>query len=423
MTIPRIPSRRSFLVFGAGACSTTIGFRLKQKSTSTAYGALWRTVQGDAAHTGYCRSGRTARIDGHVVWKVDLGGKIEAAPVVADGAAVTATADGRIAAFELDGGTKRWERRGSVAISAAPAVDSDAVYVQLTEGSMHALDLRTGETLWRTGLEVSPSGISGSVLVDGTLFISDGVVYAIDVVAGDVRWEVDPRTGDPSGPAVSDGRVFLADTAIAEALDAEDGTQIWTTEFGTRVWGPPTVGDDVYLPLGPPNVIGAFSKTTGDRKWTVSITDEPTDTFAAAPVVTEETVIAADRDGAVAAVSQTDGSVRWRHSVDGLLDHHPVACGDTVYLPTTEGVVALSMTSGEEQWRTRVGEIPKSPALAGDRLLVTTSDGHLVALGTESGFLDRWGLELGMGLGAGLTGLGGYAACRRHRNRRTQSEH
>ena len=87
-----------------------------------------------------------------------------------------------------------------------------------------------------------------------------------------------------------------------------------------------------------------------------------------------------------------------------------------MYVPTEEAVVALSMATGEVQWRTDVGESPSSPALVDGRLLVTTRDGKLVALGFDRGVLDGWGTEIMAGLGTGLAGLGGYAAYRRLRD-------
>lgn len=389
-----------------------LGSVLSARKTRAAQSAVWPTVQGNAARTGYCHSEEAADIEGGVVWKAKVSNEIKTPAVVSNGVVVVATTDGRVAAFDLKNGEKRWERNGTSRIERAPTVDHNTVYVYLEEGWMHGLDLRTGETRWRTDLGNDLLGVSRSVVVDGILYISAGVTYAMDTSSGEIRWQVDPETGDPRrGFAVHDGRIFMGGTAYAEALDAEDGQQVWTADIGTRVWGLATSSDDVYISIGPPNEVKAFSTETGDRQWTFSITEEERNILVASPIVMDETIVAADWDCNVAAASKADGSVQWRYSVDGKLLHHPVACGDRVYLPTDQEVVALSMSSGEVQWRTQVGKTPRSPALAGDRLLVTTQDGTLHAIGSESGLLDRWETELGVGT-AGLLGLGGYGAYR-----------
>lgn len=383
---------------------------LNQKVRDTGR-AVWPTVQGNAARTGYCQASPTANIDGGVIWKANVGAEIRASPIVTGDVVIVATIDGRVTAFELVDGTKRWERRGNGNIWAEPTADSEAVYANLNEESIHALDVQNGETRWQTDLDASLNTKSGLLLAGDTLYASDGYMYAIDTATGDRQWQVNPDTGAPYGFSVGEERIILASTGIVEALDKQNGQQDWATELESRVWGPPTIGEKVYLPLGPPNVIGAFSRDTGDLQWQFTITEEAVDVISLAPILTDKLLIAADRDSNIVAVAKTDGSIEWRYSVDGLLDHHPVACENTVYLPTDRGLVGLSMSSGEVKWRTEVGKFPTSPAISGDRLIVTTRDGQVIALGSERDALDRWGTELGVGA-AGLLGLGGYGAYR-----------
>lgn len=379
---------------------------------------VWPTAQGNAARTGYCHSDESAEIDGGVVWEAEVSAKIKTPAVVSNGAVVVATTDGLVAAFNLKNGEKRWEHNGTAGIERSPTVDHDTVYVYLEEGWMHALDLRTGETRWRTDLKNDLHGVSSSAIVDGVLYIGSGVTYAIDAASGEIHWKVVSDTGNPTGLAVNDGRVFMGSTGTAEALNAEDGRQLWKAEIETRIWGLATIGGDVYYSYGPPNVVAAFSRETGNRRWLFSITEEPHDVIVAGPIVIGDTIVAVDRNNNVAAADRADGSVRWRYSVDGKLDHHPVACQDRVYLPTDKGVVALSMSTGNVQWRTEVGELPTSPAIASDRLIVTTRNGRVLALGAEQRLLDRWGTELGAGA-AGLIGLGGYGVYRYLQSRQT----
>lgn len=403
---PGSPSHLTRRELSKAFVGSSIGGVLPRVNSRDEGRAVWQTFHGDAAHTGYCQGGDDP-ISGDVLWDDDLDEEIRASPVVADGAMVVATTDGRVVAFELDDGTKRWERQGSNDIKWTPAVDSKSVYVYLNEGEMHALDVRTGESRWRLGFEVTPLEIDRSVLVDDVLYIGTPYVWAIDTASGNILWKATPEEQAPTGLAVSDDRVFIASRGVAEALDVADGSQIWRSEYEEAMWSPLTIGDDIYLPLAPPAEIWALSTETGELRWKTQITKEPRESIATSPIVTDEGIIAADHKGTVAALSDDDGSVQWRYSLDGDMDDHPVACGETLYIPTDGDMVALSTSTGEVQWRTEVGELPNSPAIVGDRLLVTTEGGRVLALGSERGFLERWGAELGAGT-AGLLGLGGY---------------
>lgn len=382
--------------------------------------AVWQTFHGDAAHTGYCQDGYDP-ISDDVLWDKDLDEEIRATPIIADGIVVIATTDGRVVAFELEDGTKRWERDGNNDIIWTPAADSETIYVYLNEGEMHALNLRTGESRWRLRFENAPFEVDGSVLVDDILYISTVYVWAIDTRSGDVLWKITPEEHDPTGLAVEDDRLFIASRGVAEALDVANGSQIWRSEYREVMWSPLTVGDNIYLPIGGPPEIWALSTETGEFRWKTMIAEEPRESLATSPIVTDERIIAADHKGTVAGLSEDDGILQWRYSLDSDLDDHPVACGETVYIPTDGDIVALSTSTGEVQWRTEVGELPNSPAIVGDRLLVTTEGGQVLALGSERGFLQRWRTELGAGA-TGLLGLGGYGAYRHLRSERSPNQ-
>lgn len=416
-------SRREF---NAGVATGAIGFFTSEERSQPIDSALWSTVQGNAAHTGHCGTTNDRSVHGGAYWEVDVGGEMAASPVVADDAVFVATSDGDVAAFELADGTRRWKREGTTRIHQTPAVDSEAVYVSLNAGKLSALDVRTGTIRWETALDAELSENNGPVVVDETVYACDvtGYVYAIDTASGEIRWRVDPELVASAGKmAVSDGRVVIVSDLFIGALDAADGRRMWRTEIGSAIWGPPTIAGNVYVPLGPDSTVAAFSIENGDLKWAFTTIDESTSSKGGppsprSPIVKDETVIVADTAGTVLAAERADGSERWRRSITEQLVHHPVACGETVYLPTEEHLVALSMSTGEIRWRYRVGEKPTSPAFAGDRLLVSTTAGRLLALGRKRSFLERWGGLLGAGIGTGLVGLGGYTAYRALRNGR-----
>jgi len=74
-------------------------------------------------------------------------------------------------------------------------------------------------------------------------------VYALDAGDGTELWSFETNGGVSSSPTVADGAVFVGahdnvqeDTNVY-ALDASDGTELWSFETGDEVWSSPTVVD------------------------------------------------------------------------------------------------------------------------------------------------------------------------------------
>src|SRR4029078_10847045 len=62
------------------------------------------------------------------------------------------------------------------------------------------------------------------------------------------RWRFDGLSAVTSTPAVVDGAVYLGDwSGVFHALDASDGTEIWSRKLGRQITPSPLVaGDRVY---------------------------------------------------------------------------------------------------------------------------------------------------------------------------------
>jgi len=122
------------------------------------------------------------------------------------------------------------------------------------------------------------------------------------------------------------------------------------------------------------------------------------------PVVTDDRVFAAARDGDVAAFDKQTGDRQW--SVDlsdqpeneekrsARLSGGLTAFYGKLFLGSENGVVyALNAENGEVLWQTTVpGEVVASPAVEDGRVVVLTTSGRLVALDTDEGKL-QWTLS------------------------------
>jgi outer membrane protein assembly factor BamB len=121
--------------------------------------------------------------------------------------------------FALDSATgdEQWRFSSPVGVQEqlnVGALAGGVVYVGSFDDNMYGLDAGYGHPVWATPFVTQ--GQIGSVAgyVDGTLYLpsSDQHIYAIDTVTGRQRSAPFEVVGQPSGPAIVDGRLFVATT-------------------------------------------------------------------------------------------------------------------------------------------------------------------------------------------------------------------
>ncbi len=112
------------------------------------------------------------------------------------------------------------------------------------------------------------------------------------------------------------------------------------------------------------------------------------------PAVTASTVYAADRLGLVEARSRQDGALLWSVDTELDLSAGPVVAGDKLLLGTTNAeLVALGLADGALQWKSALtSEILALPRASRNLVVARTSDGRLAGLDLNSGGL-KWSHE------------------------------
>jgi outer membrane protein assembly factor BamB len=117
--------------------------------------------------------------DGKEKWHKELPGGVVSCVALADGLAVATATDGKIRAFDLNTGDRRWVYSGKFPFFAPPAVAAGVVYAADLKGVVHALSLADGtQARWTLDLgtdpEVKAPGMvyGGPVLQGGRLFVT-----------------------------------------------------------------------------------------------------------------------------------------------------------------------------------------------------------------------------------------------------------
>jgi len=204
----------------------------------------------------------------------------------------------------------------------------------------------------------------------------------------------DGATADASSPTVAGDQVYLTTGAGVFALALRDGTERWrvsdltpattasTTGTGDEL-APPVVGDGrVYLATDAGVV--ALHTDDGSTAW------RATDAAATGvPSTSGDTLLVPTADG-LAGIGVSDGRRRWTTDVDATL---PAVVDETVVVAGDE-TVALDATTGDRRWSAPV-RTETHPVAVDGTVYLGTYEG-IVALDLDDG-RERWRVDRGSG--------------------------
>lgn len=351
--------------------------------------------------------------------------------------------------------TVAW-RRGAGAGSSrtrqvmAPVVaDNGRVFVLDGESTVSALDSGTGAQAWKVSIKpderegggggwlgfggggTTGGGFGGGVAVGGgKVFVASGyrVVTALDQATGAVVWTTPVDVPIHGAPTVSGSRVFVVDVENQiQAFDTATGRQDWSYRGIPeparimRASSPAVTGDTVIAPFSSGEVV-ALRASTGQAVWQsvlsrtsrTSALSEIRD-IAGRPVVSRGTVYAVSHSGMLSALDIRTGQPKWAPlPIAGV--NAPLPVGDVVYVVSKDGeLTVINRDTGQIYWTRDLNEgrvrqeggyfglwdrtvRPEwsGPLLASNRLVLTNSDGELVAFDPKTG-AQTASLKLGAG--------------------------
>jgi outer membrane protein assembly factor BamB len=261
----------------------------EQAQLSGAGGYVWGLAHDKGVVYAHGGNSLTAHKVGlGLLWKYNMDDLAWGTPAVADGMVYSGSWDGRLHAVRLDG-TPAWISSEFYFFAAEPVVADGVVYAVAGE-KLVALDAATGTVLWTTTAGNGANLVSPVSVEDGRIYAGTAwgaMVCAFDVSQGTELWST-PFGGHPTPPTTLGGRVYAATEHGAgdgylRALDAKDGTLLWTSavpvgrggdavsraafDMGGFIYGAgKPVSDNVFVTSQNGNGY-AFSRATGQLAW------------------------------------------------------------------------------------------------------------------------------------------------------------
>lgn len=335
--------------------------------------ASWTHRNGDADHNSSQPALGAALTQ---IFAVDIGegdskgARITADPIVANGIVYTLDARSHVTATTT-GGAPVWSAdvtpptdTRSDASGGGLAFGSGRLFVSTGYGTLAALDPATGGVIWVQELD-APGTSAPTVLGDLAYVVSrDSRAWAIDVTNGRIRYQL---SGIPSttsfaggaGPAVTDDlAVFPFSSGEVMAVFPQGGIQRWSSVIS---------GDR------PGQAVGDLSDIGGD------------------PVIDGDRVYVGNFSGVTVALDAASGERIWTAGEGAAGPVWPA--GNSVFMVNDlNELVRLDSETGEPIWRVALPDFVKTgsflrkgrtvyahfgPIMAGNRLVVASSDGQL----------------------------------------------
>jgi outer membrane protein assembly factor BamB len=246
----------------------------------------------------------------------------------------------------------------------------------------------------------------------------DSTGQAIEAAAaatGAIRWRYTPSTGGLACrlPTLANGVFYLSIGNTFHAVRASDGQQLWTASIeGRLVQGTPAVAQGVIYATTTTGVF-ALHATDGSQLWHKSwnsiagatSASATLTSFSAAQVANNIVYVAvtlsaggtsAVQETTVSALDASDGTLRWRQTVEGPGVSSLTVVDGIVYVvlgaaippvgPQT-AVYALTMTNGTIRWKHALDQAVTTLTVAEGAVYLRSIALGLVALDAAAGTL------------------------------------
>lgn len=318
------------------------------------------------------------------VWRVSVGQgasrkhRIYADPVVSGGRVYAMDSRARVTAVST-GGQSLWSRdltppadRVDDASGGGLAVAGGRLYATTGFGEVVSLDAASGAPVWRQDLDAAALG-APTILGDTVFVVSrDSRGWALNASNGRVLWEV---TGVSGTSGIDGGAAPAADGGLTY-FPMSSGELVAVQRDGTRSWTTPVVGGRAGRAYA-----AAIDDITGD------------------PVLIGGTVYVGNPGGRTMAIEAATGETLWT-AREGAMSPPVVVGGSVFVVSDANELVRLDARTGARVWgvqlplfttdrlrRRKAVYAHYGPVLAGGRLIVASSDGHLRSFDPTTGNL------------------------------------
>lgn len=308
-----------------------------------------------------------------------------------------------IVAINLSNGTERWrypaEADPKITFYATPALAEDgSLIVGGYDNTLYSINTANGQAA-RIFEGADGRYIGGPLVVKDLVYApsADHFLYAVDL-KGKPVWDFE--TGEPlwARPATDPDCNCIYLTSMDHkvyAIESRSGDLLWSTEdLGGALVSTPVISDDMILYVGTfANEMVALNSKTGSVLWRFATQDW----VWTGPGLDEDTLYFGDLSGTFYALNRQDGAVKWQiqPDPDSAIVGTPLVTEDGIYFTTEAGSLVCVNSEGAIRWNQPFEtSLHAGPVIAGDTLLISTSNPEMLLIALDTNGVQRWSFSL-----------------------------
>ena len=299
--------------------------------------------------------------DGKRKWEVDTDLPLAAGPSAAQGTVVVGASDGTIVALSEDDGHQLWRADVKSEVIAPVALNAEVAVVRTVDGHLFGLSALDGHQLWSVEEDVPKLSLRGTSapVINGTVVYAGfdtGKLFAYNLDDGHGLWSAQVTV-----PRGRDELQRLADIDGALALDhsdlyvvtyqghisdyaAESGQLLWTRDMSSYT-GVSVGADRVYV-TDSDSVIWALDRATGAPVWKQDVMRAR---HLTRPTVFGKLIAVGDLDGYVHFLDAATGKLAARvETASDTITAAPLVVGDTLIVQNDDGNLYAYRTAGSK---------------------------------------------------------------------------
>jgi outer membrane protein assembly factor BamB len=270
----------------------------------------------------------------------------------------------------------------------------DVCYFPLNDGRYFALNASTGATIWENDSLVGVDQFSGEGFAydSGMLYITSnsGWLYCFNATDGTQIWSASlgVAAASISNPAVANNIVYAgSNNHTLFAFAADNGAPVWKATMPAAIYTSPAIDSGMVFITSFNGNTSAFNAATGTLEWSYT-SGSSCDT---SPTVADGRVFSNDLSGNAVALDEQTGVQLWTNFTATSVSTAAVGYG-YVYYPTTTGIFALDVTTGDIVWTYNIMADSTCsmfvPALSANRILYVSEQDNVNYLYAQIDALD-----------------------------------
>ncbi|MCK5373894.1 MAG: PQQ-binding-like beta-propeller repeat protein [Alphaproteobacteria bacterium] len=309
--------------------------------------------------------------------------------------------------------------QGDIPLNTQPVIAENMVFTLDTKAKLSAFNAQTGEKLWSQDVgskEEKEDVIAGGVAyAHSTLFVTNGYgeALALSPKDGSILWHKTLPAPSRAAPSILSGRLFIStiDSRLI-ALNAINGTSLWEYSGVGETAGllgaaSPAVNQNTVIAVFSSGEITALRVENGSVAWSDNLSNvhtlggglESLSDITAMPIIDQGKIIAMSYNNKLAAIDERTGTRVWQREIGGT--RTPWIVGNMLYVISSENqLISINVLDGSIFWITELASFEdekhkddpvqwSAPIMAGGRLVLVGSHGHMIEVDSHDGEIIR----------------------------------